>query len=528
MIILRRIAAVENFDRGEEFGFPIASLLARRALGCPGEKDRWLMEETLSLIEQRVDCADFLVCGLLRYLKKYALPEDPLSPDAADPILPPGLLPRVRHVLLNWRYWMDQEGFDGMCFWSENHCLMFYSAAMTAGALYPEDRFPRAGKTGKELSAWGREKILEWLADVEAHGFEEFQSTVYTCVTFAALLNVVDFAARDIALRAAKVTDRLLETLALHTFRGGIISPQGRVYRDVIYPFRAGAMALMNLADPSQPWSMGEGWLSFHATSRYLFPSGLKKLMTDEVSLSYTSGNARIILEKHPDWCLTSIQSPRESFSRWENTVRAPEADPSSHAFVKSFNECFHGTTCFQPGVFGYQQHLWSAALSGEAAIFINHPGATSEGGDMRPGYWHGSGVFPAMKQEGALLGMIWRIPESHPLHYIHLYCPECRFDRILDDGDWLLLQRDQGYIGLWTSRPRAPWSGLNFRVEQRILGSEIACLCVCAGREIPDLEAFREKVRSLRPAYHPELHLLAAEGYELGWQQGRDDTQYL
>lgn len=513
-LIYRRIADVESLSRGEEFGFPIANMLARKYLGDASKDDARLMDETLYLIEKRVDCADFLVCGLIRYLKNYAVSEDTAK--------------RAREVLTHFRYWMDQDGFDGMCFWSENHCLMFYASAMQAGEMYPEEYFPLARMTGKELHAWGRGKVLCWLDDIEAYGFEEFLSTVYMCVTFAALINVVDYAEEAISVRAAKITDRLLSMLATHTFRGGIIAPQGRVYRGVLYPFQAGAMALMNLADPAQPYDYGEGWLGFYATSRYRFPADLKEKMEKPASLSYTTGNARIILEKREDWCLTSVQSPREPFTRWENETQKPDADPSSHAFVKSYNECFHGTTCFQPGVYGYQQHLWYAALDGEAAVFVNHPGSASEGGDMRPGYWHGSGVFPALKQEGNLLGLIYRIPHSHPLRYIHLYCPECRFDEVRRTGDWLLLKKDSGFIGLWSSAPMERWNGENFGCEMRMWGSETACLCVCAGREIRDMDEFAQYVLSLRPGYDTEKRTLSTEGFALQWVLGEDKTQYL
>ncbi|MBQ9251923.1 MAG: hypothetical protein IJ188_04725 [Clostridia bacterium] len=513
-LILRRIADIENFDRGEDFGFPICNLLARKALNAPLPQDDQLFDSMLELIAKRVDCADFLVCGLLRYLKNY-----PLSPAQAA---------RVKETLTGWRYWMDQDGFDGMCFWSENHCLMFYASALLAGEMYPEADFPLARRTGRQLQAWGREMILRWLEDVEAFGFEEFHSTVYMCVTLAALLNVIDYAEEEISRRAAQVTDGMLRLLATHTFRGGIIAPQGRVYRGALYPFQAGAMALMNAADPAQPWDLGEGWLAFLATSKYEFPQDMASLMAQEAKLSYTSGNARILLEKHADWCLTSVQIPREPFSRWPNIARNPEADPASHAFVKSFNECFHGTTCFQPGVYGYQQHLWYAALDGEAVIFINHPGSTSEGGDLRPGYWHGNGVFPALKQQKNLLGLVYRIPQAHPIHYIHLYCPEARFDEVRQEGAWLFLRKGQGYLGLWASAPMEPWHGMNFHCERRMWGDETACLCVCGGREFENLESFARYAQGLSPAWNSAEGLLSAEGFALAWTPGQDATQYL
>ncbi len=514
-LILGRIARVESLNRdGGAFGFPIANILARRALHDTSMDDHRLLMEMLDLIEKRVDCSDFLVCGLLRYLRHV-----PVDGETEE---------RIREVLTHFRYWMDQDGFDGMCFWSENHALMFYASAMEAGRLWPEADFPLAGMKGRELYAWGREKVTEWLEDVEEFGFEEFLSTVYTCVTFAALIHVVDFCEPEMSERARRLTDRMLEMLAMHTFRGGIIAPQGRVYRGVLYPFRAGAMALMNLADPARPYDYGEGWLGFYATSTYRFPKGLKERMDTPASLSYTTGNARIVLEKHEDWCLTSVQIPGERKRRWENISRRPDADVSSHAFVKSYNECFHGTTFFQPGVWGYQQHLWYAALDGEAVVFMNHPGSSSEGGDMRPGYWHGSGVFPALRQEGNILGLIWRIPETHPLHFLHLYCPRCRFEEIREAGEWLLLRKGRGFAGIWTSRPRESWDGMNFGCEERIWGSECACLCVCGGAETEDMDRFEERVISLAPRYVPETGTLTAGTFRLVYEAGEDDTQYL
>ncbi len=101
------------------------------------------------------------------------------------------------------------EGMDAMCFWSGNHAMMFYSCAMFAGEMYPEDYFPRAGMTGRQLSAYGKEKLLDWLEDLETYGYEEFLSAVYMCVTFAALLNLVNFAEPEILERATKLCNRV-------------------------------------------------------------------------------------------------------------------------------------------------------------------------------------------------------------------------------------------------------------------------------------------------------------------------------
>ncbi len=48
----------------------------------------------------------------------------------------------------------------------------------------------------------------------------------------------------------------------------------------------------MNLVNPEVPYSYGEGWLAFYATSRYQIPDGLAEKMKESVSLEYETGNA--------------------------------------------------------------------------------------------------------------------------------------------------------------------------------------------------------------------------------------------
>lgn len=513
--VLGRIACVGSLNRGS-FGFAIFNILARKYLGRDCAKDRERLLDDLNLIRTRVDCSDFLMCGLLRYMHHYELDAE--------------MAEKVRETLLDYRYWMDMEGADAMCFWSENHALMFYASAMDAGAFYPDDYFHRAGMTGRELSAYGRNKVIEWLDDVEENGFEEFLSTVYMCVTFAVLLNVVDFAEPEISRRARAVTDRLVKELCLHTFKGCIFAPMGRVYRQAIYPFEQGAQSMIHLIDPKAPDAYGEGWLAFLVNSTYHFPEGLTELMRSDRICSHTSGNALIRLEKNSDYCLTSVESPRqEPFVRWPNVRGKEGAEPASHAYTRSLNECFHGTTCFQPGVYGYQQHMWYAALSPECAIFVNHPGTSAEISDMRPGYWFGNGVMPAIRQEEGILGAIYEIPKQYPIRFTHVYCPVGRFDESLTQEHWLFLKKDKGYLALWSSGVMTPYNDMIFDCEFRVAGSSSAYLCVC-GREkdYKDLNAFAEYARSLKPNYEREKKLLSAGDFRIVYRAGEDATQYV
>lgn len=523
--IFRRTASVEALSRGGKFGFSISNILARRALGREEARDRELLFETLSQIESRYDCSDFLVCGLVRYMKNYEMDEE--------------LSSRVKDVLLHYRYWMDQEGSDAMCFWSENHSLMFYVSAMNAGELYPEEYFTRAHMTGRELYETGKKRVEQWLDDVEEHGFEEFLSTVYMCVTFAGLLNAVDYTTEELSRRAKKVTDRLLTMLSRHTYKGSVIAPMGRVYRQVIYPFLQGAQALMNLVNPLVPYSYGEGWLAFYATSTYRIPENLCRLMEEELSEEYTTGNALIRLEKNEAYCLTSVQSPRqdEGFVRWENLTLAEDekrVDKGSHEYTKSLNERFHGTTCFEPGIYGYQQHLWSAALDGETEVFVNHPGGSCDSSEMRPGYWYGNGVMPAISQEKGMLLAIYVIPEDHPIHFTHVFWPECKFEQFIKEGHWLFGQKAQGYIALWCSGELTPYDDQLFQCEYRCMEEKAAYLCICGSSwEHESLEAFMEYAKSRKPSFtqgHNKTHTLrvGAAGKALIYETRTDKTQYI
>lgn len=434
-------------------------------------------------------------------------------------------------MLLHYRFWMDQEGSDAMCFWSENHSLMFYVSAMNAGMLYPDEYFTRAHMTGNELYEAGKKRVEQWLEDVEEHGFEEFLSTVYMCVTFAGLLNAIDYTPKEISDRAVKVTDRLLGMLAMHTYKGSIIAPMGRVYRQVIYPFLQGAQALMNLINPEVPYSYGEGWLAFYATSRYQIPDGLAEKMKESVSLEYETGNALIRLEKTAHYCMTSVQSPRQDkgFKRWTNLTLIEETnliDKKTHEYTKSLNERFHGTTCFEPGVYGYQQHMWSAALDSETEVFTNHPGGTCDSSQMRPGYWFGNGVMPAIRQKNGILGVVYVIPEEHPIHFTHAFWPGVKFEKTISETHWLFGEKTGGYLALWCNKPMKVHQDQIFDCEYRSYGDEIAYCCIVSGGG--NWETFIKRCKEISPVYDTEKKMLKAGDLEVIYEKHSDITQYI
>ncbi|MGI5990658.1 MAG: hypothetical protein ACOX78_10460 [Lachnospiraceae bacterium] len=512
--LFRAIAGCKSADRGH-FGFSVVNILARKALGIEDPEDHRRILEDFDLIEKRVDCSDFLVTGYLRYRKFYGFTDEEEK--------------RFKEVMLGFRYWMNMKGSDGMCFWSENHSLMFYSAAMFIGGIYPDDWFPRAQRNGRQLSGYGKNKVLQWLDDVERGGFEEFLSTVYMPVTLAALLNLVDLAEEDIGRRAAAICDRMLREIAIQGFQGVEIAPMGRVYAGAISPFRGGCQCIMYLIDQNYPFETSEGWMSFLLTSRYKMPEDLKDLTAHSVDTEYSSGNAQIRLCKKKDYILTSVQSPRtDGKQRWKNILHDPDADTDTHEFNRSLNETFHGTSFFEPGTFGYQQHLFYAALTPEAVCFVNHPGIDSEVSDMRPGYWFGSGLMPALRQEGRTLGAIWRLNDTQPLGFTHLYFPRCKFDEVRESGSFLFARKGTGYLAIWHSDPLLAYNGGSMtNVEMRCYSTDHAWVFLAGDEdEYGDFQTFVRKAEEREPLYDRASGTLTAGDFRLTYTAGQDETQ--
>lgn len=512
--IYERIAAVSQIPRGDT-SFSLYPILARYFTGQTAPDDEKEIYKSLDQMESRMDCSDFLACAWVRFIKLYPMDEK--------------LSARSKEVMLNYRYWMDEDGNDGMCFWSENHSLMFFVSAYIAGNSYPDDVFVRSGKKGREVAEAARTRIHDWMKETLKEGFDEFHSGGYTPITFAAILNVVDFGDEELSRLAVQCGDRLLHDLAIQTFQGVSIAPMGRVYREALYPYVQDIQCLVNLLDPEAPDRFSE-WIIFLATSRYQLPTNLQEIMKKPASLVYEESNARICVEKTEDYMLTSVQSPREGAARaWENIYGKDGVDMGSFAYVKSLNECFHGTTQFEPGVYGYQQHMWYAALNPSAVVFVNHPGGSCEACSTRPGYWFGNGIMPALKQVKNVLYAIYRIPETHPIPFTHVYWPKSRFEEQVMEEGWLAGKAENGYVALWCSEALTSYNDQIFDCEYRAKSRDMAYLCVCGSqKDYSSLKEFLESCKKLTPVYNENSGRLKAGSEELIYKEYENLTQYI
>ena len=124
------------------------------------------LDGTLEFISKEYDCSDFRFVNLIRILYEF------------EDRIPEAYLDRIKRTLYNFRYWWDEPGENSMCYWSENHQILFASAEYLVGQKYPEAVFGKSGLTGSQHMAKARNRLLDWLEMRWNYGFIEFYSEV--------------------------------------------------------------------------------------------------------------------------------------------------------------------------------------------------------------------------------------------------------------------------------------------------------------------------------------------------------------
>jgi hypothetical protein len=451
-----RLLSANTQDNNTVYG-----LILRSALKQSKANDAGLLKHVLAGIDSRADTSDFQLAGALRLYKMGGL-----SPEARE---------QVRKTVLNFRYWSDEKGTDGMSMGSENHRLLFHSGQLIAGQLFPGDSFARSGRKGQEQARIARERIQGWLDQVEQEGFSEFLSNSYMPVTMGALLNIVDYADdAELRERASRAMDLMLRQIAEHSFDGVTSGPQGRIYRaGVLYPNRGGTQAILSYVTPKALLALNP-WLSFLATSTYQIPEGLDVLVATPVERKYRQGGTEIFLKKTPDYIIHSVALP------------PPQ-----------------GGKEYLPGKYGGQQHLWEAALGGRVRILVTHPGASYEASESRPAYWNGNGILPTLQQKGNVIMEIFNIPADYPIQFTHAHWPADQLNETRLEGNWLFGRKGEGYVALWCSSKLTASGDILAGREFRAYGGKVAWLCIVSSKaERGDFSAFIKQCLTRGPRF--------------------------
>lgn len=184
------------------------------------------LEPAKRVIDGRFDCMDFRMQTLLRLQYSHGDTLRALSPAGAR---------MIEDMFLGAKYWMTEPGEDSMCYWSENHQLLFAVAEYMAGQYWPGRVFANDGATGREHMERARARIEYWARQRFAFGYSEFNSSNYYLYCVGPAANFIQFAApedRGLAERVKMCLDLLLFDVACYMHRFSFMAPTGRAYTD--------------------------------------------------------------------------------------------------------------------------------------------------------------------------------------------------------------------------------------------------------------------------------------------------------
>jgi hypothetical protein len=470
MLSTRRREALELAAR--QHG-DIFAEIARVALGRWDELDHRVVQATIDGINQRRDCSDFYLVGLLGLLLRHG----------DDPAFPPDLHRALRECVLGFKYWMDEPGADAMCYWTENHQILFFACAVLAGRLYPDETFVNSGRPGR----WHRDKGLamarEWCLRRGAGGFVEWDSNVYFEEDLLALSHLCDFCDDPgVRLLAEMTIDKLAYQLAVGSYRGVFGSSHGRTYVQHITGARLEATSGIGRL----LWGLGgyngslRGLVALACCDRYRLPAVIERIARDQPAALWSREHgqgafATLYDAKEGEWAVDKV------------TFKTPD-----------------GMLCsaqdWLPGDLGVQQHIWQATLGPDAVVFGTHPACSSTEGSRRPGYWHGNYILPRVAQHRESLIALYRLPEGDRMGFTHAYFPLSAFDEYELAGGWAFARRGDGYLAL-TARCGVDVlrQGEYAYRELRSYGARNAWLCLLGRRELDgDFAQFRDTVLAL------------------------------
>ena len=516
------------------------------------------LQGALDFVDDRNDCADFVVGGLLRLYYLYAGTEY-LTEEQEK---------AIKQTLLDYKYWLDEPDPTqaAMELYTENHQIMSFSGEYLAGQLFPDETFSNVNRDGEWRKERARERILEWMDWRVRTGFAEWDSIPYYSINLAALLNIVDFAEDEkLAKRAAMMVDLILFDIVVDSFYGQYGTSHGRISSHHVKSAAGDSL----VTSQALLWGMGRfqtisnlAAVSLATTEEYELPPVLEEIalhqpeemlnyerhsinVTEEVAEKYGVGfedlsDAKIWFAMgavfHPKVVDLAVEAAEE-WNLWDiggeeyaglkgmaqllhrlgllRPVVANLALEFDGALLSEVNKVTYQTPDYmlstaqdyRPGEMGYQQHIWQATLGPYAVVFVTNPGSLRED-THRPNYWAGNSRLPRNAQYRNLM-ISWHdidrnrgILEPRHFAFTHAYFPRWAFDEVREielagGGGWIFGRKGDGYVALYSHLPYE-WQQEGPDAGQEIIapGRQNVWICLLGRREIDgSFTEFKEAV---------------------------------
>jgi hypothetical protein len=388
-----------------------------------GDVEAHDLQTALHRITTRGDCADFEVLGLLHLWHRIPAHDWPV-----------GLRQQVEDALVGMKYWIDQPGLDAMCYFTENHQLVWHAAQCLAGAAWPDRDFSVDGRPGSVHAEEGGERAAAWIRRKLDGGFSEFDSNAYLAIDVLALVSLVELDTDDDLRAAAEaLLDKTLLTLAANSWRGVHGAAHGRSYVRTLRSSRfeetapllwliAGVGALNDAVLP----------VTALATARcYSVPEIVRRLAGGEPAAWWGRQTYRGAYA----FDLDLLDRPYGSDLRVWRTPGAMLSSVQDH----------------RTGLPGLQEHIWGATLGPEFQVSVTYPANADSGGSARPNAWAGQRVLPLARQDRDTVLALHCFPTDDPSAHTHLWFPVAWCDAWVQRGSWLAARCGSGFLAVAT-----------------------------------------------------------------------------
>ncbi|MDO9628550.1 MAG: hypothetical protein Q7I99_01510, partial [Acholeplasmataceae bacterium] len=461
--------------------------------------------DLVDFVNNRYDCADFRLISLIKTYLSY---KDLLSSETVK---------AIEDAMLNFKYWMDEPGSDGMCFWSENHQLLFHTCEYFAGDLFPDHSFSNDGHIGLYHKEKAKPKILDWLENRFKYGFTEWHSNTYYEEDIAPLCVLVDHAKDlEIVNKAKIILDIIFLDFAMHSFNGYFVASSGRCYEEQKKDReKADVNDILAHAFQIQKREYDYERISalFILCKSYKVPEIIidiaknkdKQIIKDSMGLNLSEVKHEF---KDNDinkkgmflWSMEAFTNTRsinmtmKIFNAWNlkenNFLRDLESvnipilrklgllplvvkilNPATQGVaIERANTYTYKTDSYMlstaqkyhPKKFGDQQHIWQATMGDKISVFSTHPGSPmfdDAARNFSPSFWVGNGINPHAIQHENKLFLIYDLSprkgylERNRQEYVHFHFPRDEFDQVIEKGSIILAKKKQNYIGIIASK---------------------------------------------------------------------------
>ncbi|MBR3955273.1 MAG: hypothetical protein IKJ63_07370 [Clostridia bacterium] len=178
-----------------------------------------LLEHQSRYMGRRFDCSDFRAQMLFKIYK-----------DCGN-VLNEKCKELIKNTFLNFKYFMDEPGDDSMCYWSENHQILFAVSEYLAGQEWPDEIFRNNKMPGREHMEKAKLRIAAWMEQRFAYGFSEYLSNNYIAEDLAPMANFIAYANDAKAVQQMKIImDILWFDVSLNSVNNRFVSTSSRMY----------------------------------------------------------------------------------------------------------------------------------------------------------------------------------------------------------------------------------------------------------------------------------------------------------